>query len=156
MLVRYILLQQRPLEGERAAENEGDEVLGPVFADVGRLLDKLAVLEHAIARHIRADVDVAEVGQRGVARRAHADQGAGLGVLLAEGGELERHLARQDAQVALHEVGGDAGGVPGVLARADDAPCLAGVVDRHHAAGTRAAHGLMHGQSPRVEGEARG
>ena len=38
---------------------------------------------------------------------------------------------------------------PGVLARPDDAPRLAGAVDRHHAAGTRAAHDLMHGRSPR-------
>src|SRR5205085_5951185 len=68
-------LQDRQLEGERAAQHEGDEIVGPVFADVGGLIDELAVLENAIARHVGADVDVAQIGEGGIAWRAHADTG---------------------------------------------------------------------------------
>src|SRR5262249_59426719 len=79
-------VDQRQLEGKRAAQYEGHEVVGPIGADVGRLGDELAIFEQAITRHIRADVDVAEVGEARIAWRAHADEGAWLGVPLAEGG----------------------------------------------------------------------
>ena len=102
--------------------HEGDEIVRPVLANVGGLVDELAVLEHAVARHVGADVDVAEIGQRRVARRAHADHRAGLGVALAERGELLRHVLGQDAQIALHKIGRDACGVARVFAGADDPP----------------------------------
>ncbi len=86
------LLQYRQLEGERAAEHEGDEIVRPVFADVGGLVDQFAVLEHAIARHVGSNVDVAEIRKRRVPRRAHADHRAWLGIALAERGELLRRL----------------------------------------------------------------
>jgi hypothetical protein len=137
-------LQDRQLERERAAQHEGDEIVGPVFADVGGLIDELAVLEHAITRHVGADVDVAQIRQRGIARRAHADQRTRLGVALAECGELQRQLLGQDAQVALDVVGRDARRVSRIFPRSDDAPGLARAFDPHQAVGGRARRDLLH------------
>jgi hypothetical protein len=141
-------LQQRELEGERAAQHERHEIVRPVLADVGQLLDQLAVPEDAVARHVGADVDVAEARQRGVARGAHADDRAGLGVALAEGSEFQCHILGQDAQIALHVVGRHACGMAGVVAGPDDAPCLGGVVDAHHGV-AGSGDDLLHGVLPK-------
>ena len=71
--------------------------------------------------------------------------GQGLGLRWQKAANSSAMSLRQDAQVALHEVGRDAGGVPRIFARADDAPCLPRVVDSHHAIGGRAVDDLLHG-----------
>ncbi len=43
------VLDQRLLEGERAAQHEGDEIVAPMGADVGRLVDDLAAAEYPVA-----------------------------------------------------------------------------------------------------------
>ena len=47
-------LEQRPLEGERAAEEKRDEVVAPVRRDVGDLVGQHAVLVDPVARDVRA------------------------------------------------------------------------------------------------------
>ena len=111
-------LDQRRLERERAAEHEGNHVVGPKVPHVRRLVDALAVTKYTIARQVGADVDITEIGQRGIADRAHADHRAGLRVALAEGREIGRVFLLDDAQVALHIPRRDAGGVAGQLAPA--------------------------------------
>ena len=81
----------RPLEGERAADGEGHEVVAPQRPDVGRLVDQLAFAPDAVARQVGAQVEVG--GQRrqrraaGIADRQHR---AGPRVALAEQQEVVR------------------------------------------------------------------
>src|SRR5262249_2885916 len=75
----------RLLEGGRAAQHEGDVIAAPMGADIGRLVDELAVPERPVARQVGADVEV--VGERRqpkVAGRRGRQQRAGFGVELAE------------------------------------------------------------------------
>ena len=46
-------LEQRALEGEGAAQKEGDEVVPPVAPDVRRLVDAFPVLPDSVARDVR-------------------------------------------------------------------------------------------------------
>jgi len=78
-------LEQRLLEGKRAAEDEGDQVLAPERADVADVLHRLAVAEYAVARHVGADVEVfAERGQLRLPGLRSGEEGAGLGIALAK------------------------------------------------------------------------
>ena len=105
-------LDQRLLEGERAAQHEGDEIVAPMGAHVGRLVDQLAAPEHAVARQIGADVEiVGERRQPEIAGRRGRQQRAGLGVELAEAQEIAGKVARENGEVALHEARRQAGGL---------------------------------------------
>jgi hypothetical protein len=116
-------LEQRLLEGERAAEYEGHEVFAPPAHHILRLVHAAAVLEHAVARHIGAYVEaLGEHRQRGVARLRDAEQRAGLGIELAEAQEVAGELARQDGDVALHMRGRHAARRAAPLAGADARP----------------------------------
>ena len=124
MLVRYIGtlrpcstcrtgtpgLQQGVLERERAAEQEGDEVVPPVAGDVGRLVDQFAVAEDAVGRHVGAEVGVRgdDAGHR-VAGFGHVEQRARLRVALAEEQKVEGQVARHDDEVGLDVAEGEAG-----------------------------------------------
>ena len=117
---RQALGEQRALERERAADQERHEVVAPVLAQVGRLVDKLAVAPDAVAGQIGAQVgarrDLRRLGRAGV---GDVEQRAGLRVGAAEEQEVERDGLRQRDEVRLGKAGGEAGGRPGVLARAD-------------------------------------
>ena len=77
MLVRYIgtlraagdvadrdaVLDQRLLEGERAADGEAHEVVAPEIADVGGFVDQFAVAPDAVAGQVGADVEVGAEGR---------------------------------------------------------------------------------------------
>src|SRR5262245_38494193 len=79
-------------------------------ADIGRLVDELAVPESPVARQVGADVEV--VGERRqpkVAGRRGRQQRAGFGVEVAEPQEIARKVARQNGEIALHVTRGDAG-----------------------------------------------
>jgi hypothetical protein len=108
----HALVEQRLLETERAADDEGDQVVAPQWRDVGGLVDQLTVAPDAVARQVAADVDVlAERGQRRLAGVAHGQQRAGLGVALAVAQEIVRPVTRQDHDVALDVAIGQAAGV---------------------------------------------
>ena len=69
--------QQRALERERAADQERDEVLAPDVADVGRLVDDLAVDVDAVARDVGAQIGAGRGDPRlARARVGHLDDGA--------------------------------------------------------------------------------
>ena len=117
---REARVEQRLLERERAADDEGHEVVAPLRRDVGRLVDELAPPPDAVARHIAADVDVgAKRGEHRVAGLGHREQRARLGVALAVAQKVLGVRARQDDDVALHMVAGEAAGVRGPRAAAD-------------------------------------
>src|SRR5215468_10742362 len=117
------------IERERAAEREGDEVVAPMVANVVGLVDQLAVLEHAVARHVGADVEIlCELRQPPVARLADRQHRAGFWIELAEPQEIRRQLARQNCQVALHVTRRETRGRPAIAAVTDGrAGLLAGL-----------------------------
>jgi hypothetical protein len=79
-------IQQRPLEGERAAEQERHEIVPPVRRHVGDLVREHAVLVDPVARNVRAEIrarrdadglwraDVGDFDQRARSRIALAEQ----------------------------------------------------------------------------------
>ncbi len=115
------------LEGIGAAEHESHEVVAPIFRDVRDGLDELAVLEDAVFRDVAAQVEIVrQRRQAGGARLRDRDQRAGLRIALAERGEVERVLLRQDRQVALNVSHRQTGGVAGELSRPNKPPHLGG------------------------------
>lgn len=110
---------QRLVERERAAQHECHQVRAPAVEQIGWLGDQLAMLEHAVCRHIGADVDVAEFRQVRIAGLGHADQRAGLGVAQAEAEEVGGEVGGEDRDIALRHARGLACGVASVLAAAD-------------------------------------
>src|SRR5256885_15931445 len=122
-------LEQGLLEGKRAAEDEGDQVLAQERADVADVRHRLAVAEDAVARHVGADVEVfAERGKLRLPRLRSGEERAGLGIALAEEHELLCIFARQDADIALHVARREPCGVARVLAAADCPAHLAGII----------------------------
>src|ERR1700678_1475473 len=78
--------------------------------DVGGLLDHLAVAPDAVARNIRADVEVdSKRGNTGIADVGHADDGTWFWIELAEPVKRCRELLREDREIALDETVGDPG-----------------------------------------------
>jgi hypothetical protein len=132
---RHAGLEQGALEGERAAEEEADEVVAPPGPQAGRLLDELAVAVDAVARQVVAQVgaggDEARLGGAGL---GDVEQRARLGVALAEEEEVEGQLARHDDEVGLDEAEGQAGRRAGQFALPGEAARLgAGGVAQVHA-----------------------
>jgi hypothetical protein len=110
---------ERALEGERAADQEGDEVVAPVLARVGRLVGDLAVAEDPVARDVGAEVGAGRDPRRfGRARIGDVEHRARLGVGDAEAQEVEGVGLRQRDEVGLRCSRGEAGRRPGVVARA--------------------------------------
>ena len=103
---------QRTLEGEGAADDEGHEVVAPDLGDAGPLLRGTAMPVFAVARQVRADVQVGGQGRQArVAGLRHRQQGARLRVAAAVQLEVGGMGGRQDAHVALHVAVSPAGGV---------------------------------------------
>jgi len=98
-------LEQRPLERERAAEQERDEVVAPVRRGVRHLVGQLAVRVDPVAREVGS-----EIGARGDADglgRAHVgdlEERARPRVALAEEEEVVGHVLRQHREVRLDVV----------------------------------------------------
>src|SRR5207237_3087616 len=90
-------LDERLLEGERAAQHESDEIAAPMVADIGRLVDEFAVAEDAVARQISADVEVVgERRQAKIARRRSCEQRARLGIEVGEAGKIDGEVAGKE------------------------------------------------------------
>jgi hypothetical protein len=85
--------------------------------------------------NVGTDVDVAKVWQSGVARRAKTDQRAGSEIALTEGSEIEGQLLRHDAQITLHVLRCNAGGLAGGIAGPHDGSRQGRFVNRQHAVG---------------------
>ena len=72
---------QRFLERERAADDEAHQIVPPVFADVLRLGDQLAVTPDPVARQVGADVEIlAEPRHTRITRRRVPISGQGFGL----------------------------------------------------------------------------
>lgn len=81
----------RLFKAERATEQERDQVVAPPAADIDRFLDELAVLVHAVARQVRAQVgagsQLARLRRTGV---GHFEHRARFRIPLAEEQKIER------------------------------------------------------------------
>src|SRR5437762_268983 len=78
-------VEQRPLEGEGAPQQEGHEVVAPERGDVGDLVGERAVLVDAVPRQVRPEIGSGR--DAGRLRRAHLgdlDERARPRVALAE------------------------------------------------------------------------
>ena len=93
---------QRGLEAERAPKQECDEVLSPHVRDIRWLLRQRAPPIYTIARNIGTDIasgsHMTWVPGSGL---GHIQNGAGLGITLAETKEIKREIFRQNDQVRL-------------------------------------------------------
>jgi hypothetical protein len=131
---RNARIHQRPLEGERAAEQERDEVVAPEGLDVRDLVREHAVLVDPIARQVGAQVGARRDADRlGRAHVRHLDQRARAGVALAEEQEVVGVFLGQHGHVGLDEAGALARGDAAELAASDVRSDLSRVarVDRH-------------------------
>ena len=118
-------VEKRPLEGERAAQEERHEVVAPERGDVGHLVGHHAVLVDAVPRHVGPEVGArSDPGGFGRARVGHFDERARPRVALAEQEEIVGLLLRQDGEVGLDEARGQARGHARKLAAANIGPDL--------------------------------
>jgi hypothetical protein len=116
-------VEQRRLEGEAAAEEEGHEIPLPVLDDLLRLVHQ---------RSVPVDPVLADIGPEvgpgchpdwfAAAGIEHLEQRTRLRIPLAEDQEIERHVSRQDDEVRLNEPGCHAAGRPHQLARSHQRP----------------------------------
>ena len=108
------------LEGERATEDEGNKIVAPQIHQVVGFSHLDAVAKNAVTRNIGADIEVGtKPGQARVARLAHAQYRAGLGIGLAKAQELFSVIARQDGDIALCVAGRLARGLAAEAAGTD-------------------------------------
>jgi hypothetical protein len=127
--------QQRPLEGEGAADEERDKALAPVFGGVDGLVDELAVAPHPVAGEVGAQVGAGrQRGGLGGAGIGDLEHRARLRVAHAEAQEVEGVGLRQSDEVRLGEARGEAGRRPRELAAADRRAQSGGIL------GAAAAH----------------
>jgi hypothetical protein len=92
----------RGLEAERAPKQECDEILSPQVGDIRWLLRQHAPPIYTVARNLGADVasggNMTWVPGPGL---SYIQDGAGLGITLAETQEIKREIFRQNDQVRL-------------------------------------------------------
>ncbi len=94
---------ERTLEGEAAAGQEGDQVIPPVPGDVSWLGHQVPVLPDPVRGQVRAQVGAGRQARRRVAGHGHVEQRARAGVAADEPLELAGGVLRQDDQVGLSE-----------------------------------------------------
>ena len=109
---------QRILEGERASENEANEIVAPLARDIADLFHQLAVAPHTVAREIGAKVEVSAEGRhsRHTAVR-YTDHRTRLWVERTKSCEVFGDVGRQNDEVALDEPGSETRGRSGEHAR---------------------------------------
>jgi hypothetical protein len=97
-------LDERLLEGKRAAEHEADEIVAPEGRDVVHFFLNHTVAPDAVPGQIGPEVDVGtERRQQRTAARRHPDQWTRLGIALAEEPEVVSIGRRQHDEIPLHE-----------------------------------------------------
>src|SRR6266851_2701089 len=94
---------ERTLEGEAAAGQEGDQVIPPEPGYVSWLGHQVPVLPDPVRGQVRAQVGAGRQARRRAAGRGHIEQRAGAGVAAGEPLELAGGVPRQDDQVGLSE-----------------------------------------------------
>ena len=106
------VLDQRLLERERAAQHEGDEIVAPMGADVGRLVDQLAVAgtPGSAAGRCGCRGPSASVGSRKSPGAEAASSGQGFGLSWQKRRKSPARSRRQNREIALHVAGRHAGG----------------------------------------------
>ena len=110
-------LEQRPLERERAPEQERDQIVTPVRRRVGHLVGEHAVLVDPVAGNVRPEIRARRHADRlGRPHVGHLEQRARPRIALAEQEKVVRLLLRQHRQVGLDVVLAEARGDPGELA----------------------------------------
>jgi hypothetical protein len=94
--------QKRPLKGEGAAEEEGDQVVTPVMGDVSDFFDELTVPIDPVSRKVSSEVSSGGKADRlrGAGLR-DLDERTGAGVPLTEEQEIVGGLFGKDHEVRL-------------------------------------------------------
>jgi hypothetical protein len=104
MAQRHTGAHERFLEGEGAADGEGNQVVAPIGHDGFRLVYQLAVAPDAVARNIGGEIEVfAQFGERAAAGLRHAKHRTGLRIALGEAEEMGGERLRQNDQIGLYE-----------------------------------------------------
>ena len=116
--------EQRRLEGERAPDEEADQVVAPERRRVLDFPRQRAVLEDPVAREVGAQVAARGALGFHAARIDHLQQWARPRIALAEEEEIEGVLARNRHQVRLRMGGREPGGRARPFAAADGATRL--------------------------------
>ncbi len=110
-------IHERPLEGEGAAEEEGDEVVAPEGLNVRDLVGEHTVLVDPVARQVRAQIRPrGDADRLGRAHIRHLDERARPWIALAEEQEIVGVVPRQHGHVGLDEARPEAGGDPAQFA----------------------------------------
>ena len=113
----YARAFQCALEGAAAPEEEGHQVVPPVLSYVRWLVHGLTPDEHTVPGQVGTDVGaVGQYPDDRVPGLQHLQQGAWLGISLAEKEKVEGHFPGDDAQVAVGVSNADAIGTLGPLA----------------------------------------
>src|SRR5712692_1673116 len=142
-------VHERPLEGEGAAQQEGDEVIAPEGLDVRHLVGEDTVLVDPVARQVGPQVGARRRADRlGRAHIGHLDQRTRARVALAEEEEVVGVVPGQHGHVGLNEAGAEAGRDAGKLAASDIRADLSRVtgINRHHDLRSTCALGSVLGQ----------
>ncbi|MPM78426.1 hypothetical protein SDC9_125437 [bioreactor metagenome] len=99
---RNARLEQGPLEGEGAPQEEAHKIVPPVFLHVRWFLDALPVHPHSVPGQIRGEVGAGSHDLRlRISRLGDVEDGAGFRVPLGEDEEIIGQILGQDHQVSL-------------------------------------------------------
>ena len=146
MAYRNAILDQCLLEGERAADHEGHEIIAPPPGHVRRFVHQVSVLPDAVARHVGADIEIVSEGfDARFAGLRNTDDRARLRIELTEAQEVCGELARQHGEIALHEARGEPRSRSGPAA---PARLMTGLETRPN--GDTGSVGGRQGQLPRI------
>jgi len=93
---------QSRLEGERATDHEGDEIVSPLACQITGRTDQLAVAKNSVAWHVRADIDVRTEGwQAGISGLPDSQQRARFGIEDTKAQEIPGQGFRKNRQISL-------------------------------------------------------
>ncbi len=113
MAQRNAAFDQGILERKTAADQERDEIIAPIVADVRHFLLQHTALEYPVTGQVGPDIGTRRAARFELPCFQHFNQRAGLRIALAEQQQIECIVARHDHHVGLHESFGKARCRPG-------------------------------------------
>ncbi len=122
---------ERALEGEGAAEREGDEILPPKIHEIRPGLDQRAMMIDVIGGDVPPHIDVAaERAEQRIAGIGDANQRTRFGVALAVTHEVQTVLGRQDHQIGLEPATSEPSGMALIAVAPDHGAHVPGIGQR--------------------------